>query len=164
MAAPEQITMIIDKVKKAHPAEIFKRVNKIQAGIGAVLCILKENGDELTAGEISDMLNISTARVAVLLRKMGENGLIAKETSVNDARITIVRLLPPGREAVEQMQNELYSQVNKVIEYIGFDRMLEFVNVLEEIKSAIPLQNISTDKINKKCKGVKTNAENTQRL
>ena len=75
MATTEQIEMMLRKVNKARPSEFFKHSDETQAGIGAVLRLL-DSSQSATAGQIGDALNISTARVAVLIRKMVEKGLV----------------------------------------------------------------------------------------
>lgn len=92
MATQEQIRRIFQKMRESHPKEFFHHMDETQAGIGAVLRLLYIEKKPVTAGKISDTLGISTARVAVLLRKMESRGLIIKEKNPLDARVTIVRL------------------------------------------------------------------------
>ena len=135
MATKEQIESVLEKLEKSHPVDFFKKVNEIQMGIGAVLRLLYESNEVVTAGKISDVLNISTARVAVLLKKMVVKGLITKEQSITDARVTVVKLTEVGEETVFKMRDEMFEQMGRVIDAIGEERILEFLAISSEIRT-----------------------------
>ena len=137
MATRMQIERMLEKLKHAHPDDFFKHVDETQAGIGAVLRLLYISNDTVTAGKISDELMVSTARVAVLLKKMASKGLITKEHSPIDARITLVKLTEYGAKTNEEMRDGMYQQMGIVIDTVGEERLLEFITIAEEIKNAI---------------------------
>ena len=133
MATREQIETILALVHDTHPAAFFKRIDDTSAGISAVLRFLYEADGEVTSGQISSFMNVSTARMAVLLKKMDAKGLIRKETGSADARTTVVRLSGFGRETVEKIHADMYRQVGCVIDKIGMERLIEFTTVAREI-------------------------------
>lgn len=137
MATEAQVEMILKRVECAFPIDFFKRIDEGQAGIGAVLRLLYESGESVTAGRISDELGVSTARVAVLIKKMVSKGLVTKERGVIDARITIVKLTEFGTKTYEEIRNDMYRQVGIVIDTIGEARLMEFFAIGEEIRNAV---------------------------
>lgn len=138
MATQKQIEYVLENLQGMHSAAFFKNLSEGNAGIHAVLRILYESDDNITAGNISDYMNVSTARVAALLKKMSAKGLIIKDVDANDARITIVRLSPLGLEKVRQMKANLYKQVSAVIDKVGIEKMMDFISVSNEIKAMLP--------------------------
>ena len=78
MATQDEVELILENLQEVHPAEFFKTLNEENAGIGAVLRYLNEAEGDVTAGNISKYLHVSTARVAVLLKKMAVQGLVTK--------------------------------------------------------------------------------------
>ena len=72
MATPEQIASILSQLVALHPADCFKPIDAANAGLGAVLRLLYLADQPVTAGTISEKLHVSTARVAVLLKKLVE--------------------------------------------------------------------------------------------
>ncbi len=134
MATTEQIELMLHKLEQTHPASFFKRTDEVQAGIGAVLKLLAESPQPVTAGRISDALNISTARVAVLIRKMVGKGLVTKEHDILDARITIVKLTDFGEQTILKMKEEIYGIMGKVIDEVGIERLTEFLEIAGEIR------------------------------
>ena len=71
MATPEQVASILSQLVALHPADCFKPIDAANAGLGAVLRLLYLADQPVTAGTISEKLHVSTARVAVLLKKLG---------------------------------------------------------------------------------------------
>lgn len=139
MASEEQIKIMLRKMAQSHPVEAFRCMNEIQLGIGAVLRLLYESDVPLSAGTISSRLDISTARVAVLLKKMTQKGMITRERGKNDARVTMVALTPEGRANIEKMKNELFAQMGQVIDQVGEERLMEYFAIGEEIRNTIKI-------------------------
>lgn len=137
MATPEQIETVLHALEDSQPKHLFRTIDISQAGIGAVLRQLTEATDTLTAGKIAEEMNVSTARVAVLLKKMAAKGLILKEADVCDARVTVVRLTPKGRETAASLRSHICSHIGEVIDTVGMDRMLEYVEISRQIQDTI---------------------------
>ncbi|MBO5197722.1 MAG: MarR family transcriptional regulator [Lachnospiraceae bacterium] len=142
MATKEEIELILNGLEDTHPANFFQAMSETHMGIGAVLRYLSESDTTVTAGKISEKLRVSTARVAVLLKKMEAKGLIVKAADDSDSRVTIVRLSEQGEVLVRKMREELYQKAGAVIDAIGMERMLEFVAISRKIRDAAGLADI----------------------
>lgn len=138
MAALEDIERIASAMRQLHPMPFFQKFNESQAGIGAVMGFLDESKGSVTAGMIAEKLGVSTARVAVLLKKMAAKGLIVKERDAADGRVTIVRFSEAGEKTARAMKANLYSKVGEVIDRVGMERLLEFIAVAREISQIVP--------------------------
>lgn len=103
MATEMQVDQILVQVNETRPADLFKQMNEINAGIVAVLRYLYKTEGIVTAGMISGFMHISTARVAVLLQKMEAKDLIVRGKDAADARVTVVCLSEQGRRMAEAM-------------------------------------------------------------
>jgi DNA-binding MarR family transcriptional regulator len=66
----------------------------------AVLSALDE--DRMPAHELCTTLGWEKSRVSHQVRRMQKDGLISREPNPDDARSTMVRLLPAGRAAIEK--------------------------------------------------------------
>ncbi len=132
MATEEQIRLMMELLREAGPADYFKTLDQRQMGMEAILHMLLESRKTVTAGSISEEMGVSTARVAVLLRKLAEKGLVTKETDAVDARVTVVRLTE-----AEEKRSMAVRQMGAAIDKVGMERMLEFAAVLKEIKEAM---------------------------
>jgi DNA-binding MarR family transcriptional regulator len=68
-----------------------------------VLAVLSAlDGDRMRACDLCDALGWEKSRVSHQMRRMEQDGLISREPNPDDARSTLVCLLPAGRAAIEQ--------------------------------------------------------------
>lgn len=137
MATKEQIEKILVLLDESHPRNFMEKRNETGVGIGAVLTFLFESDKPITAGAISKSLGISTARVAVLLKKMEARGFICRTTGTQDARTVVVSLTPLGLETVKKLRENLYQDIGILIDTIGMDQLIAYTNISKEIRSVL---------------------------
>lgn len=137
MASANEIQKTIENIESVHKNKMFKVLNETTVGIGAALRILYKHGGSITSGYLCDLLGVSTARVAVLLKTMVSKGLITKEKNVLDARITVVSLTTFGKEVTQKMQEHVNKQINRVIDHVGFERLEQFFAISKEIEEVL---------------------------
>lgn len=133
MATQEQIEQISTLLEGAHPVDLFQKMHTSEAGIGAGLRFLYESDRAVTAGDISRFMHVSTARVAVLLRKMELKGYILRAPGPTDARTTLITLSPLGRQTAEDMRADFHRRLSTVIDQVGIEKMMEFISIAKEI-------------------------------
>lgn len=133
MATEEEVERLLWLMHEVHPQHSFKEVDKTSEGLGAVLRFLGHVEEPVTSGQIAQAMQVSTARMAVLLKKLEGKGLIIRETGVNDARTTVVRLSAEGQEKVEAMRKDAQAFVAQLIDTIGMARLEEFAAVSKAI-------------------------------
>ena len=126
MATQEDVRRLFELFCEAHPRDSLREMDKTSAGQGAVLRYLSM---------VAKALHGSTARMAVLLKKLEAKGLIIREPGVNDARTTVVRLSDQGWQKVDAVQHEVYHVLGTLIDEIGLERMLAFAETAKEIRS-----------------------------
>ena len=137
MATEEQIQKIVAITNTMHSALLLKKMDTVKAGIGAVLRLLDESQEPVTAGAISEYMHVSTARVAVLLKKMESKGLITKKSAPCDARVTIVCLTPYGEEQIQNMKQNIRKDIAEIIDTIGMQRLENALEVMKEIRDIL---------------------------
>lgn len=140
----ERTAELIQRMIKSRPKEFLQEVDATNAGIGCVLRFLNESGRAVSAGEISDAVKVSTARMAVMLRKMHENGWILKLCDPSDARRSMITLSAEGKRIILEKQRKMMAYFGYIIEQIGEERFEEFIKISEEIKAAIDEKKIAT--------------------
>lgn len=141
MATQKEIETLLKAMHKAPPSEHFQRIDKSTVGICAILKYLSENGEQATAGEISKGIGVSTARVAVLLKKMNAKGFIEKQGDPTDGRIVLVRLTERGRDTSNQLRRDMYAQIGALIDRLGMERLMQFAEISREIHSVMKSMN-----------------------
>lgn len=138
MATVEQVEYVAREFPRAHPASFFKVFNDANAGIGFAMKLLySADGNRLSAGAISEAMGVSTARVAVLLKKMESKGLITKESDKTDARVTVVCLSDEGRAEAKRMKENMLRHISDVIDKVGMEKIMQFIELSVEMKNAM---------------------------
>ena len=107
----QEVKKIIEEFKETYPKDFFK--------------ILDKNNEECYSKDICLESGLSSARVAVLLKKMEAKDLIKKSDSKDDGSFTIIRLTSNGRKEIEKMRNESLKRANKVIEKVGIEEAIK---------------------------------------
>lgn len=137
MATREDIAKIALLLDESHPSKFMKKHNETNAGIGAVLRFLADSDQPMTAGSISQFMNVSTARVAVLLKKMETKGFIHRQAGTTDARTVVVSLTASGTEAAHKLRENFYREIGILIDTLGMDRLIEYTTISKEIRSVM---------------------------
>ncbi len=137
MQSKEEIYDLLKRFTENMPRKLMTKMGKSNIGIGMALCYLKEVGRPVSAGEISRHMNVSTARVAVILRTMSEKGLIVKSVDASDARKVCVGLSEAGWERYRRMTDELVGFMAEIVERVGTERMELFLQIASEINAVV---------------------------
>lgn len=136
MASEKDIEYVFNKLNEAHKNELDTKMNDTNAGIGAVLKALDEANGSATCGEIAKKINVSTARVAVLIRKMVAKNLVQRIGDKSDARIIHISLTDDGRKMIQDLCNLIRQHLSIIIDRIGMDKIREYIELREEILKA----------------------------
>ncbi len=134
----EEALFIMEELKNCKPQKYFERISEDERGTHFVLGYLLNTEKEVISSDLSNALNVSTARMAKLLTKMETKGLISKQSSKSDARKTVVVLTDKGRKVGEMYKETLIKFTLNLIEKVGYDDMKEFIRISYKMRDAIP--------------------------
>lgn len=137
MVSEAEIWEILSEFNSIKPVEFLQQIDVNSMGIGKVLGFISCADHEVTAGEISDFMEVSTARVAVLLKKMADKGLITKHSDPKDARRVLVSITPEGRTLLEEKRKEILLYSGAIIERFGKKKIEDFIDACKEIKKTV---------------------------
>ena len=133
MATQEEIKTVMHMLEEFRPFHNVDRLDATDRGIASIMLCLSKQDKPITAGEISERVGVSTARIAVLLRKMSARDLVATGSDPSDARKTLVTISERGKATVDKMAAEHSVFVSTIIDRIGFERTKEFIRISKEI-------------------------------
>lgn len=134
MATKEQIEQVMMRSMHSRPINMDQTGFSNNGMIG-VLLLLHHSSETVTAGRISEVLHISTARVAALIKKMVEKDLIVKETGATDARVVEIRMTDHGQEVIKAIQQKRCELLEAIIDQVGMERLLEYFDTSDKIRS-----------------------------
>ena len=134
----DQVLSIIKKLKENKPAKVFKKVSDdLDSGVRFVLLYLKDNKGEVYASSISEAMNISRARVGILLNKMETKGYITKKASDKDARIEVINLTNKGLDRCKEIKDEIAKYISIIVDKVGFNEFNHFLDTACKIKNVL---------------------------
>ncbi|MCH5341498.1 MAG: MarR family transcriptional regulator [Acetatifactor sp.] len=134
MGTREDAQKMLREFRGCWSKPFFSKIDECQKGIGFVLVYLQEADHEVIAGELARELNVSTARIAALLRKMEKSGLIVRYHSSEDARQTVVEITQAGTEYVDNMKEQILTKIELLLEKVGKKDMEEFIRISHKVK------------------------------
>ena len=102
-------------------------------GERAILALLEQR-HELSAGDISNFLSVSTARIAVLLKNLEKKDLIKRLTSQNDKRKTIVHLTKKGEESCKNLSQIIIEKINNFFLFLGEEDTNNFIRLTQKMR------------------------------
>ncbi len=137
MVSDQEVLEILEEFNSIKPLEFLQRIDIQSMGICHVLGFLLASDHKVTAGEISEYMNVSTARVAVLLKKMADKNLITKKADPKDARKVLVSITKDGKEHFNERQKEILLYGGAVVDHFGKDRIENFIETCREIREIV---------------------------
>lgn len=137
MSTKQEAIELIGRIHACRPKHFFSKIDNSTRGSNFILFYLQRADHETIAGELAKELDVSTARIASLLKTMEKNGLIERSHSSADARQTVVRLTPAGNAAAEQIKEQILEKTMLLIDVVGKEDLDEFIRISNRIRDAL---------------------------
>lgn len=112
----------VEKFMKYRPNRLL---NDSVQGQTYVVCYLSD-GDK-TVTELANLINVSTARMAVIVNNLEKQGKVERLNDPTDKRITKVHLTSKGNETIDCVREFLREKVEKAINILGEEEFDRFV-------------------------------------
>ncbi len=112
----------VEKFMKYRPNRLL---NDSVQGQTYVVCYLSD-GDK-TVTELANLINVSTARMAVIVNSLEKQGKVERLKDPTDKRITKVHLTSKGNETIDCVRDFLREKVEKAINVLGEEEFDRFV-------------------------------------
>ena len=112
-------------------------LNEFSRGEIGVLGYLAFEKDEATAGELSEQLNVTTARVARILNSLEAKGYIKRTVDDFDKRKTLVVVTKNGKIFARKAKKEVVNKIAKVIDEIGEVEAKKYIQITLKIRDIL---------------------------
>ncbi len=137
MAKHEDILAALELFEKNRPQKPFDEIEKNDMGIFAVLKYLNEADGEINSKNISNYLGVSSARMAIVLKKMEQKNWIRKKNSASDARAIIVELTEEGITISKKKKEEMFKTIEKILDIFTLVEIEDLLYKLNVIKGIV---------------------------
>ena len=137
MSTREDAQLFMEKLYSCTPRFFYSEIETIQRGFGFILNYLEQADGEVNAGDLSKKLNVSTARIAALLKRMEQNGLITRHASQEDARRIVVEITPAGIVLVDEMREQTLQKIELLLDQISREDLETYIRISRQIKAVM---------------------------
>lgn len=137
----EQLANELVQVNEAllhQPAQDL--LSKLSRGEHFVLNYLLTRYGQAHPTDLSRHMVVSTARIAALLNRMEEKGLISRLPDPLDNRQIIVSLSPKGEKAIEAFRKKVIQATARMLELLGPDDSQEFLRLQRKLVTNLILR------------------------
>ncbi len=135
MTESEQVHILIEKLKSRPPIAL-SGVQKEDNGLWFTLKYIGDHPNSYALG-ISEKMHISRARVAVILKKLEERGLIKKTKSQKDSRVEVLSLTSQGEEEIKRQKKHIFDMIAYITKKVGYEEISAFVDTSLKIRGAV---------------------------
>lgn len=110
-----------------------RRYGSFTKGEMRVLSYLYQQEEAVQPGELCQILDASSARVAVVLKRLESKGQIERRMDTDDRRKILVCITPAGHGLVEARRGEMHHYIAEIIDRLGEDDAREGLRILARI-------------------------------
>lgn len=112
------------------------KLNLTIRGENAALLLIY-NDDQVSPKDISEILQVSTARVATILNNLEKKKLITRKINPKDRRQIIITLNNNGKTVAKNIINKHLVISSLIFEKLGLDDTLKALELLEKVKNIL---------------------------
>lgn len=131
---------LFDQLKPTNAKSLTDALNNFSRGEVGVLSYLVFDKSEASAGELSEKLNVSTARIASILNSLENKEYITRKIDDFDKRKTLVVITEKGKNLAISTKKEITNMLFKIIDEVGYDDIKEYIRILKKIRNVIDKQ------------------------
>ncbi|MFA9376496.1 MAG: MarR family winged helix-turn-helix transcriptional regulator [Lachnotalea sp.] len=125
-----ELALIKRQLTKLHSIDKILEPNN---GATFVLSYLAENTVPVTPKEISQVMNISSARIAMILNQLEIKEFIERNPDPNNGRQTIVQILPDGTLQHAKNKEAYTKRAIEFLEALGIEDAVTYVRLQKKI-------------------------------
>lgn len=124
---------LIEPMYLVHREKLVRHINQMSRGEEYVLLLLKDSKDPLFPRDISKIMGITSARVAAILRRLEEKGLVSRKASTTDHRCTKVIITEKGDSVIAAQQDKAVAYLTKVLTQLGQEDAVKYTEIMKKI-------------------------------
>lgn len=93
--------------------------------------------DGMTAGELCQKMNVSTARIAQILNTLEKKGSVCRKANSADKRVVYAYLTEEGREFAKKRYDDFVVFVSRLFSSLGEEETKEYIRLSTRVKQII---------------------------
>ncbi len=110
-----------------------RQIANMSKGELFVLNFISRHGSMVVPSEICAAMNVSTARIAVLLKQLEGRGYIMRVTDPEDRRRVNVSITQAGVNRLEERKTEIIRRMRILVEQLGEKDSQEYLRITKRV-------------------------------
>ncbi len=141
------VERLITSLYKIGHGGSSKKLNNSVRGENMALAIISKNGGSIYPKDIEEMMGVSSARVAKIIKGLEEKKLVIRKPDSKDKRKTLVILTDLGKEFENLRKEKINFTLSTMLELLGEEDGADFVRIIEKIEKSMPqIRNMCEEK------------------
>lgn len=128
---------IFRELKSQSACSISELLTDFSKGEIGVLGYLTFERDQVTSGELSEKLNVTTARMSSILNALEKKGYVKRQSDLLDKRKTFIFITEKGKIIVKKTKEEVLQTIQYVISELGIEDTKEYMRLATKIKDIL---------------------------
>jgi DNA-binding MarR family transcriptional regulator len=124
-AEQELIRLMVENRNSA-----FSKFEKSNQGENIVIKFLYRHGKPTSPKHLAESLNLSSARIAVVLGSLEKKGQIVRNIDPNDRRRINVTLTECGKEAAKREKKQMRDKIVQIFKQMGEEDTKQFLELI----------------------------------
>lgn len=120
-----------------HRRKGQKKINDSMQGESFVLFYISDK-ENVTPSDISNEMNISSARIAATLKSLENKGFIKRRIDVEDRRRILIDITAEGKEQVAKHNEMVMNTITNMLKFLGEEDAKEFLRILKKLSTRVP--------------------------
>lgn len=115
---------------------VYKRITTrlSDADIMVLFCVdFCDMNQRMKLSDVAKVLKVTLPAVTHKVNDLVGQGLIVKETSAKDLRVTFIRLTNEGKSYVESIRESYYKPLEQLVDHLGPEDTEALMDILEKI-------------------------------
>ena len=133
MSYAELARQLAEINKKMVKLPVYTQITDIGRGEGVLLSYLAHHDGKATPVELSEALDVSTARISALLNKMERKQCITRQKHLDNRKNVLILLLPAGAQQYKERSDQFSQNTIAFFEMLGEERAALFVELQDEM-------------------------------
>lgn len=125
--------MLFQQIKEGTSTPISEMLDEFNCGEIGVLSTLAFDQNPVTAGELSEKLNVTTARIARILNSLESKQYIRRKNDRTDRRKIFVTITKKGKELADSTKKEIMDKIVQVIQEVGYDEIQTYISLFSKL-------------------------------
>ena len=131
----------IKKIQQLGKAKLQKKITDCMRCEAFMLQYIALNEGHALPSQISDEMNLSTARVAAALNSLEHKNLITRSIDPRDRRRILVELSPSGRTLAREHARMLLEETTAMLRMLGERDAEEYVRITGKLAEQTTINN-----------------------